>query len=280
MSNFNLPSSSPFPHLLVQLPYDLSHSALLNFKPFTSWLDTLSTTLSQQSSPSHPFHSSPYLLHSIHIQCVDYFGGGRIGFLKLKASISNSKGESLPGSVFMRGGSVGMLLILSPDDAKAESGGDEYAVLTLQPRIPAGSLAFLEIPAGMIDDAGTFGGAAAKEIKEETGLDIKEDELIDMTKLAHEGLPADERGEGQLEAAMYTTPGGSDEFMPLFLARKTMESEEIEEMKGKLTGLRDHGEKITLKIVKLADLWKYGARDGKTLAAVALYEGLRREGKV
>jgi ADP-sugar diphosphatase len=44
--------------------------------------------------------------------------------------------------------------------------------------------------------------------------------------------------------------------------------------------LRDEGEKITLKLCRLDELWKVGARDGKTLAALALYEGLKREGKV
>jgi len=44
-------------------------------------------------------------------------------------------------------------------------------LLTLQPRIAAGSLAFPELPAGMVDD-GTFSGAAAKEIEEELGTAI------------------------------------------------------------------------------------------------------------
>jgi ADP-sugar diphosphatase len=51
-------------------------------------------------------------------------------------------------------------------------------------------------------------------------------------------------------------------------------------MQGRLTGLRKDGEKITLKLVPLKDLWKEGARDGKTLAAWALYEGLKKEGKI
>ncbi|KAJ4302506.1 hypothetical protein N0V88_002652 [Collariella sp. IMI 366227] len=49
---------------------------------------------------------------------------------------------------------------------------------------------------------------------------------------------------------------------------------------GEVDGAEEHGEKITLKLVKMKDLWKEGARDAKCLAAVALWEGLRREGKV
>ena len=46
------------------------------------------------------------------------------------------------------------------------------------------------------------------------------------------------------------------------------------------TGLRDEGEKLTLKLVKMKDLWRAGVRDAKCLAALALWEGPKREGKV
>lgn len=37
---------------------------------------------------------------------------------------------------------------------------------------------------------------------------------------------------------------------------------------------------ITLKLVKLEDLWREGARDAKALGAWALWEGLKRSGKL
>lgn len=37
---------------------------------------------------------------------------------------------------------------------------------------------------------------------------------------------------------------------------------------------------ITLKLVKLEDLWLEGARDAKAMAASALYDGLNRIGKL
>jgi 8-oxo-dGTP pyrophosphatase MutT (NUDIX family) len=126
----------------------------------------------------------------------------------------------------------------------------------------------------MLDDSGSFAGGAAKEIEEETGLVVKQDDLIDMTALA---ARAQEDGE-KLQNAVYPSPGGSDEFIPLFLCLKTMPNAEIEALQGKLTGLRDTGEKITLKVVPLADLWKVGFRDGKTLAAWSLYQGLKQDG--
>lgn len=131
----------------------------------------------------------------------------------------------------------------------------------------------------MLDDSGSFAGGAAKEIVEETGLEISQDELVDLTSLALTSLPDEDGGEG-LQKAVYPSPGGSDEFVPLFLCRKVMPRGEIEALQGRLTGLRAHGEKITLKVVPLQELWKVGVRDGKTLAAWALYTGLKAEGKI
>ena len=130
----------------------------------------------------------------------------------------------------------------------------------------------------MIDDSGEFSGAAAKEIKEETGLDIPKDQLIELTKLA---LPETQDLTGEkLQQAVYPSPGGSDEFVPIFLHQKRVKRETLKEWQGKLTGLRDEGEKITLKLVPLDQVWKEGGRDAKVLASWALYHGLRREGKL
>ena len=151
-------------------------------------------------------------------------------------------------------------------------------ILTLQPRIPAGSLALAELPAGMLDDSGTFAGGAAKEIEEETGLKVPEDQLINLTELA---LPSTEDTTGErLQKAMYPSAGGCDEFIPLFLHQRRVKRDTLEDWQGKLTGLREHGEKITLKLVRLEDLWKEGGRDAKALGAWGLYDGLRREGKL
>jgi len=138
-----------------------------------------------------------------------------------------------------------------------------------------------ELPAGMLDDSGSFSGAAAKEIEEECGLTIPADKLIDMTSLAiNISSTTSDKDAEDLRKAVYTSPGGQDEFIAIFLHQKRLPRKQLEEFTGKLTGLRDHGEKITLKCVRLEELWKEGARDAKTLAAWALYEGLRREGKV
>jgi ADP-sugar diphosphatase len=149
-------------------------------------------------------------------------------------------------------------------------------ILTVQPRPAAASLSFTEIPAGMLDGQ-SFAGAAANEIKEEASLTISEHELINMSKEALKDQPASEE---VLEDAMYPSAGACDEFIPLMLCQKKVTRQYMEELKGKATGLRDEGEKIKLKLVPLERAWKEGGRDAKCLAALALYEGLKKEGKV
>ena len=276
MSTFILPNSRP--DVPVNLVQNLEKDQLLSFPAFKTWISTLQHSLSTQQYQSHTFHSAPYKLRKIDVQAVDFFGEGRIGFIKLKAEISNDNGERLPGSVFLRGGSVGMMLILQPDDVPQNTEIDKHVILTLQPRIPAGSLALPELPAGMLDDLGTFSGGAAKEIEEETGLKIPAKDLIDLTELA---LPKGAQdGDEHLQQGVYPSPGGCDEFVPLFLWQKRIPRGQMKEWQGKLTGLRDHGEKITLMLAPLDQVWRIGGRDAKVLAGWALYEGLRREKKI
>lgn len=112
MSTFTLPNSTP--SCTINLVPEISQEQILSFPPFKTWISTLQRSLAQQELKDHAFHSSPYKLRSIDIQAVDIFGGERLGFVKLKAEVSNDNGEKLPGSVFLRGGSVAMLVSSEP----------------------------------------------------------------------------------------------------------------------------------------------------------------------
>ncbi|KAI8958145.1 hypothetical protein F5Y11DRAFT_337160 [Daldinia sp. FL1419] len=279
------------PNIPVKLPEGLSEEKLLGFPPFNNWLTTLTRSLSlQHTNVTHPFHQDPYTLRGITIQSFDLFGRAphqRLAFLKLIADVKNGADETLPGSMFLRGPSVAMLVMLVPDDVPAGQEDDErYVVLTVQARIPAGSLAFVELPAGMVDEGGTFAGTAAQEIKEELGLEIPASELQCLSDLV--ASPSDhaeneeKAGESDenLPFAVYPSAGGCDEHIPIFMHERRVPRETLKEWTGKLTGLRDHGEKITLKLVRMKNLWREGSRDAKCLAAVALWEGLRRESRL
>lgn len=107
-SSFTLPGSEP--PVPVQLTPDISQAQLLSFPAFKIWLSTLRHSLSRQGDASHEFHAKPYALRGITVQAVDYFGAKKLGFIKFKADVSTDDGDRLPGSVFLRGGSVGMLV--------------------------------------------------------------------------------------------------------------------------------------------------------------------------
>ena len=166
--------------------------------------------------------------------------------------------------------------MLQPDDLPVGSQDEKHVLLTVQARIAAGGLRFVELPAGMVDN-GTFKGAAASEIEEELGLQIPEDELVNMSELA---LLETKEGEDDWPRGMFPSAGGCDEFIPIFLHEKRVPRKQLKEWTGKLTGLRDEGEKITLKLIRIEDLWLEGARDAKALGAWALWEGLKRCGKL
>ncbi|KAL0475360.1 NUDIX family hydrolase [Neurospora intermedia] len=278
MSTFTHPNYA----VPITLPEGLSQEQLLEFHPFRSWISTLENSLGLQAqNRSHPFHQDPYVLRSVTIQSFDLFGGKRLGFLKLLAEVTNSAGEKLPGSVFLRGPSVAMLVILIPEDAPVDT-DERYVVLTVQPRIPAGSLEFVELPAGMVDEEGQFVGTAAKEIEEELGLKIPTSELKCLSEMADISPKSDDGKiqDGNLPRAMYPSAGGCDEYIPIYMHERRVPRDTLSDWTGRLTGLREHGEKISLKLIKMQDLWREGARDAKSLAAVALWESLRREGKL
>lgn len=133
----------------------------------------------------------------------------------------------------------------------------------------------------MLDGSRSFAGKAAQEIKEEAGLEFREEDLKNMTELALSNVQADGiLPAEELEKSMYPSPGACDEFMPLYLGQKRLTRKHMESLKGKATGLRNEGEQIKLKLVPLNKMWREAARDGKALAALSLYENLKREGKI
>jgi hypothetical protein len=179
-----------------------------------------------------------------------------------------------------------MEVIVQPEDAKDEA--EKHVILTVQPRIAAGSLAFAEIPAGMLD-GGSLKGAAASEIEEEAKLTVRESDLLNLSELAVKDVPLSPwtnethgtaRSSESIENSMYPSVGACDEYIPIFLCQKKLSRRHMDWLRGKATGLRDEGENITLKLVPLDKVWREAGRDAKALAALSLYDNLRREGQI
>ncbi len=215
----------------------ISLDTAVQSKQFQNWLAQVDT--------------NKFQIRSVHFQSVDMFGSVKVGFIKFKADVVDKAGKFIPGIVFMRGGSVGILAVLNCQ-------GKKYSVMTVQPRVPTGRFDFLEIPAGMLDGSGNFAGVAAKELEEELGIKIAEKDLTDLSGLAG------------CNQGIYLSPGASDETMRFFSFTRDVTEEEMASMNGRCTGLISEGEQITLKIVPLDDL--VTVADAKTIVAYALYQ--------
>lgn len=224
----------------VQIPYTaeagIDIATVTASRAFTDWLASVD--------------DQKFTVRGVHIQSVDMFGP-KVGFIKFKADLVDGKGKFIPGIVFMRGGSVGILTVLN-------SGGKKYSLMTVQPRIATGRFDFAEIPAGMLDGSGNFAGVAAKELDEEAEIKIASSEMIDLSAV------------GGHTTGVFVSPGGTDETIRLFLYEKDVTADELAKLNGKCTGVQGEGEQITLKIMPLDEIWKIA--DAKTCVAYLLYQ--------
>lgn len=236
--------------------------AAMHCPAFTSWVRYMDST--KNPDPLHPV----LWVNSIHIQSVDMFGS-QVGFVKFRADVKrwNEKEKRLvdvPGITFLRGGSVAILTILTVVDSMY--GYKDHVVLTCQPRVPVGDPNLLELPAGMLDnETRNFKGKAADELREETGIEIKHEDLIDLTGFAY----------GDRHQGMYPSPGGCDEYIKLYCYRRFVTEQAIRSLSTFRGGVHE-GEMISLRIVLLSDLWK-STCDAKALSAITLYREYCKE---
>ena len=151
-----------------------------------------------------------FLVKKVTFQSLDMFGPTNVGFIKMKVDcVDRATKKFINGIVVIRGHSVAVLIELT-----AKETGDRYAVMTVQARLPTPEDRSLEVPAGMMDGRGEFVGAAAKELKEETGIVVSQENLIELT----EGTQR-----------IFLSPGGLDEGMKFYLYRRTMLLRDIQQ---------------------------------------------------
>ncbi|CAD8210035.1 unnamed protein product [Paramecium pentaurelia] len=186
----------------------------------------------------HSWEQSNVEIKQIEVSYV-YMFGQNVGFVNLIVD-AYLNGIKLPGFVFLRGDAVAILLLVN-----------KKMVLTQQFRVPVGKYT-IEAPAGMMDEQGDFGGVAAKEIKEETGISIQHNEMRYLQD-------------------MLVSPGGSDEVIHLFVVEKNMEQKQLDELCKKTHGAEGEGEQIKLVIQDFT--WENVLKtyDSKLIAATAAY---------
>jgi ADP-sugar diphosphatase len=144
----------------------------------------------------------------------------------LRLDAETGEGIKLNPICFLKGDAVSMLVVLI-----AEETNEKYVVLVKQPRICNGSFTF-EHPAGMIDETDHEPvEVAARELGEETQLQVDPSELI---PLFHKPL--------------FSATATSDEALHFFYLERRMPLNEILAMNSKKTGEADENEHTQLYI--------------------------------
>lgn len=202
-------------------------------------------------------------LKSIEVQSMTVIqrkGTDHVLFMLIKADIFDSKGRRLPGTFFLRGAAAGMLIVLEQADNK-----DEWVVLIESAMPSIGQMYYPQLPAGMMDGETDGVAVAVREIAEETHFCAKPADVIDLTAAFYGGT----------WPGIYPSPGACDEYIRLFLYRKTMTDRQIRAISGRQTGLAAEHEHLKLRVVRLSDLCRI-TPDVKAHSAFLMFELLRR----
>ncbi|KAK9240778.1 hypothetical protein V1525DRAFT_138732 [Lipomyces kononenkoae] len=250
----------------------LAPEQVQKFQPFVRWFTRLQTSLRTTPVKGGATRVEPtfYRLTKVDIQSADFFGQAKnkLGFLKLKATVEDDYGRTLPGVVFLRGQSVAILVIVYPAHSPEAEDPSDYddskanVILTIQPRVAGATMNSVEIPAGMLDsddkaeDGGSLSFTAQRELKEECGITINANDMKPLFTQA---------------GGIYTSAGASDEQIQFFYCKKLMRDSDIKALQGRFGGAeKEIGERITLKIVPLNQLLT-ATQDAKAIIALALY---------
>jgi hypothetical protein len=122
----------------VYLPHNLTETEFHGLVPTSSsnpaytfpalqhWLTKLFQNFTFQENTNHPYHKHPYKLRELDVQAIDWFWRNvpgkedKLGFMKIQAKIETDpymhdgekeeRADWLPGAVFLRGGSVAILV--------------------------------------------------------------------------------------------------------------------------------------------------------------------------
>jgi 8-oxo-dGTP pyrophosphatase MutT (NUDIX family) len=238
--NVNIEIIPKFQHLEDQM------ETLVKAPKFIRWLNT--------------FNNEQITLRSVTITDIDWFSSmpnpEKLGFVKCASEAYDFKrGKKIMSNItFIRGNSVAILIlvkVLSNNKAQEK----EYVLLCEQHRLPIGKKA-REIPAGMMDSEGNIVSVVLKEVREETGFDIKHTDQL------------------QNLGSYYASPGGSDEEIHLFAWTTVISGLGFEEKQKKMFGCTEENEEIKLSFVEVNEFKSstmYEIGDAKAEIALSRY---------
>ncbi len=156
-------------------------------------------------------------------------GDGEILFSLLMTDATTPQGDKIPPICFLKGEVVCVLICLI--DAQS---GEKYLLLVKQRRICDGGYTY-EHPAGMLDSESDPAAVAAREVHEETGIELGKEEL---TRL--------------LDYPCYPSTGTSDETMYFFFCELTLPKDKIMQYHDQNMGVASDHERITTAVLPFA----------------------------
>jgi ADP-sugar diphosphatase len=151
---------------------------------------------------------------------------GEVLFSLLMLDADTPEGEKIPPICFLKGEVVSILICLI--DAQSH---EKYLLLVRQRRIAEGGFTY-EHPAGMVDVNKTPLEIAVQEVKEETGLEIAENQLINLSP----------------NKRLFPSTGTSDEAMYMFACEIMLEKSEIDALNNQTMGTEYEFERITTHV--------------------------------
>jgi ADP-sugar diphosphatase len=152
---------------------------------------------------------------------------GEVLFSLLMLDAETPEGDKIPPICFLKGEVVCVLICLIDKKTKGK-----YLLLVKQRRIAEGGFTY-EHPAGMVDGTMTPLAIAVQEVREETGLEVSENQLIDLSPTKR----------------VFPSTGTSDEAIYLYACEIEMSAEEIAAMNNKEMGTEYEFERITTHVV-------------------------------
>lgn len=151
---------------------------------------------------------------------------GSLLFGLIKADVIDPAGRPLPSYALLRGHAV----VVVTEVSNRETGEKKFLMLR-QRRIGSGAET-LEFPAGMVDESVEDPhGVAVKELHEETGLEVRPDQLIRLCPIP-----------------LYTSSGLDDEAIHYFGCSLDLSPDEYRALDGRTQGKAEEGEFIRVEL--------------------------------
>lgn len=170
-------------------------------------------------------------------------------FSLMDVTVSAPEGYKLPHVVFIRGHAVVVIPHLRNSDT-----GKEKFLMVRQRRIGNGSLS-IEFPAGMLDnEEDTPSGVAVRELFEETGLEVGQDELVPLS-----------------DRPLYSSVGAADEAIFYFGVKMHLSDREFNALDNRENGNRNENEYITTFLCTRSEIEK-AATSLQVICGLFLFE--------